>query len=194
MHHKYHTDAFILSSRGVGEADKLFTLYTRDMGKVTARASGVRKISSKLRATLLDHVLVRVDLISSREFWRITSAGAKETFTVIHADRDRYRVLARIMQLIDRFIHGEHADTELFDDVVRFMYALCTPELTRETIVAYEHVFVLRILHRLGYIGETVRFGEFLARDPFERIARMTDAERFALREEIHRAFSESDL
>jgi DNA repair protein RecO (recombination protein O) len=43
----YKTDAFVLRGRNLGEADKIFTLFTRLRGKIDAVAKGVRRIKSQ---------------------------------------------------------------------------------------------------------------------------------------------------
>ncbi|MDD4753342.1 MAG: DNA repair protein RecO, partial [Desulfitobacteriaceae bacterium] len=45
----YSVEALILRARDYGEADKILTLYTREQGKVSAIAKGVRKPKSRLR-------------------------------------------------------------------------------------------------------------------------------------------------
>jgi DNA repair protein RecO (recombination protein O) len=61
MHHIYHTEGFILSSRNVGEANKILTIYTREIGFVKALAQGVRLVKSKLRFALHDFSYTNID-------------------------------------------------------------------------------------------------------------------------------------
>jgi len=46
----YKTDALVLYSRNLGEADRLITLLAWERGKITAVARGARKVKSKLAA------------------------------------------------------------------------------------------------------------------------------------------------
>ena len=41
---------------------------------IYASASGVRKMSSKLRFVLQDFAYIKVDLVRGKDFWRLTSA------------------------------------------------------------------------------------------------------------------------
>src|SRR5476649_2177365 len=50
-YHKYmrtvKTIGFILKRRSIGEADRIITVFTKEEGKITIKAKGVRKITSK---------------------------------------------------------------------------------------------------------------------------------------------------
>ena len=48
----YTTDAIVLRARNLGEADKIFTLFTRSSGKVDAVGKGVRRPKSTLGGRL----------------------------------------------------------------------------------------------------------------------------------------------
>jgi len=61
----YRTQGFILKKADAGEADRLFTVYTKDFGKLELLARAVRKIKSKLRAGL--EIFYLSEMNSSRE-------------------------------------------------------------------------------------------------------------------------------
>ena len=67
MHHIYHTEAFVLGSRNVGEANKMLSLYTRELGLVYAHAQGIRLGKSKLRFGLQDFSHATVDLVQGKD-------------------------------------------------------------------------------------------------------------------------------
>lgn len=74
MYEVYTTDAFVIQARYVGENDRIYHLMTREYGLIVARATGVRKLASKLRYQLQLFRRVQVALIRGRDFWRITGA------------------------------------------------------------------------------------------------------------------------
>ena len=45
---EYITEAIVLDKEGRGDVDTLVTLFTKDLGKVNAKAKSMRKITSKL--------------------------------------------------------------------------------------------------------------------------------------------------
>lgn len=70
----YGTEAIVLSSRPVGEADSMLTLYTEQLGKVEVLAKGVRLAKSKLRGHITAFARARVLLARGKEYWRLLDA------------------------------------------------------------------------------------------------------------------------
>lgn len=65
---EYFTEAIVLDRKESGEADGLLILYTQDLGKITAKAKSLRKITSKLSGHLQPLNLVKVRLIEKNGF------------------------------------------------------------------------------------------------------------------------------
>ena len=123
----------MLSERPVGEADRLYTICTRDLGKVVARAIAVRKINSKLRGNLEPLSLSSVSFVKGKDFWRITSAELMNTISLS---------AARPLSLINQLVQGEEAHPGFFDVV-------------EKSIHSDETTFVSQILYHLGYLKES---------------------------------------
>lgn len=68
------TDAIVLKKLDIGEHDILYALYTRDCGKVVARATGIRKNEAKLRGHLETLSLSAVRLITGRNGEKLIGA------------------------------------------------------------------------------------------------------------------------
>ncbi len=60
---EHYTTAIVLATEPRGEIDAAVTLYTKDFGKLTAKAKSIRKITSKLAGHLVPGNVVRVRLI-----------------------------------------------------------------------------------------------------------------------------------
>jgi DNA repair protein RecO (recombination protein O) len=131
-YHIYTTKGLVLSARPAREADRVYSILTRDLGLVRASATGVRKEGSKLRGALEPFVISQVSLVRGKEFWRITSA---EVLRPIPAEAGIGRPLA----LLERLVPGEAVHPELFDAIEEFL------EADETTLVAH-------ILHHLGYL------------------------------------------
>jgi DNA repair protein RecO (recombination protein O) len=138
-YHIYTTKGITLSYRPFKEADRIYSILTRDLGLIRATALGVRKEASKLRGSLEPVVLANVSLVRGKEFWRITSA---ESLDRIESRPERLKPLA----LLERLVQGEAAHPELFDVVEKF--------LTTAGTLNSETSFVAHILWQLGYIKE----------------------------------------
>jgi DNA repair protein RecO len=198
MHHIYHTHGFVLSSRNSGEANKMLTIYTREMGLVRAATQGVRLYKSKLRGALQDFTYAKIDLVRGRDIWRVTSATNITSFPYARADRQSLLLIARVSSLIARLCDGEEENAVIFDDFVQALYLLDTTDMelkvkdtTRE---ALELHLVLRIMNKLGYIGDSDMLTSYLSssfnQDKTESLLR----ERKSIVAHINKALSESML
>jgi recombinational DNA repair protein (RecF pathway) len=65
---EYFTSALVLDAEDVGELDKRVFLYTKELGKVGAKARSTRKITSKLSAYLEPFNFVKIRLIEKNGF------------------------------------------------------------------------------------------------------------------------------
>lgn len=157
MYEKYRTDAIVLRGEIMGEADKFYTLFTREFGLVRARASAVRTEKSKMRYALQTFSYISLSLVKGRTGWRAAGAQAIDTPVLTHKRAlDSY---ARIARLVERLVHGEEKSEYLFDALLGARQAL--PHTTEYESV--ELLAVIRVLYALGYIATKTETAELLA-------------------------------
>lgn len=166
MHHIYHTEGFILGSRGFGEESKYFYILTKDLGLLYASASGVRKMSSKLRYVLQDFAYIKVDLVQGKDFWRVTSASKTNQLENLTKTPKVLRVVTNISRLLKRLLAGVEPNPELFENLKQGLLILEKYENNKD-LENTEVILVLRILYNLGYIGGGEAL-EVLTQSPFE--------------------------
>ena len=194
MHHIHHTHAFILSSRNTGEANKMFTIYTREMGLVRAMAQGVRLHKSKLRFTLQDFSYANVDLVRGRDMWRVTSARHISSFPLARSNSFSILLIARVSKLIERLCDGEVEHETIFDDVVQALHLLDSDDINPHSREALELHLVLRIMNTLGYIGDSGALREYLSSDFDHSKTEKLLKERQSIIAHINKALNESQL
>ncbi|MCR4311012.1 MAG: recombination protein O N-terminal domain-containing protein [Candidatus Taylorbacteria bacterium] len=163
-HHLYHTSGFILGSSASGEANRVFRIFTREVGLVYATAQGVRYLKSKLRYGLQDYSFVDVSLVRGREVWRVTGASKRENILdSLRGNPELCGVFGRVFALLDRLLSGEEKNELLWQYLEGAMQFATTKEHSSTAVRHFEYILVLRILSSLGYLGqspETVSFVE----------------------------------
>jgi len=194
MHHIYHTHGFITSFRNMGEANKMFVIYTKEMGLVRAVAQGVRLHKSKLRFALQDFSYARIDLVRGRDIWRVTSASTISSFPYARSDRQSLLLIARISKLLERLCDGEEAHENIFNDFIQALYLLDDTNTSVETRTALELHLVLRIMNTLGYIGESGALAQYLESDFSTIETGNLLKERQSIIAHINKALNESHL
>lgn len=168
FHHMYAittTPGFIIESRPRGEAGKLLSIFTRDLGLVLASAQGIRLEKSKLRYHSQEYSFGEFSFVRGKEFWRLTSANGdsrRSTLRVVRRVdlRNEQELIGRIALLLRRLLHGEEPHPELFEHLegsTRFLFDHNDQNreagLSIKQFEILESIIVFRILHLLGYIG-----------------------------------------
>jgi DNA repair protein RecO (recombination protein O) len=143
----YQTEAIVIKRIKLGEADRILTLYTPELGKLKAVAKGTRRTQSKLggHVELLTHS--RLMLARGRNLDIITQAQTIDNFLPIKDDLERLSRGLYIAELVDSFT-GEHIeDHRLFDLLLETLHQLSQSN-DCEPILRY---FELHLLDHLGY-------------------------------------------
>lgn len=167
-HHLYVTPGFVLDSKNMGEANKLFYLFTRDLGLVIGTAQGVRHLKSKLRYHIQHFSFGVYSLVHGKEIWRITGAKEGDTeFAEIKENPEVYYLYARILSLLKQLLTGEEKHTELFETVYTSFAYLKNANLSEELLGAFERIVVVRILNHLGYVHGKDTITQFVENDSF---------------------------
>lgn len=194
MHHIYHTQGFILSSRNIGEANKMFTIYTRELGLVRAVCQGVRLHKSKNRFSLQDFSYANIDLVRGRDIWRVTTAGLVTSFPFARGKRESLLLIARVSSLINRLCDGEEANPTIFNDFIQALYLLDDINITTSSREALELHLVLRTMNSLGYIGEGELISQYISSSFNESNVEKILKERQSIISHINKALTESHL
>jgi DNA repair protein RecO len=195
MHHIYHTEGIILGSRNSGESGKHYHIFTRDLGLITATASGVRGMSSKLRFILQNFAYIKVDLVEGRYIFKITSASKTNALGDLTKHPGALKVFANIARLLRRLLAGVEANAALFNDMLQGLFVLEKISAGgKEDLQNFEAVMVLRILHNLGYIGDN-EIVKNLVRSPFEDVILFEASEsKSHIVRQINKALKETQL
>lgn len=161
----YTTPAFVLNATPRGEADKQLTLLTRDLGVVYADAKGIRQQRSKLRFALQWLALAQVSLVYGKGGWRIVNAlpAHNYAFRLRRQNPGGLSAAARIAMMVRKLVAGEERDEGLFFDMYDMLQRITARSMQGPETRAVERLVLLRILARLGYVGEDSMLSPLLA-------------------------------
>jgi recombinational DNA repair protein (RecF pathway) len=156
MYSIYHTEGFILDSYENGEADRVFRIFTRDFGMIYAKATGIRKESSKLCGHLQTFSLSEISLVRGRDLWRITSA--REIMNLHRSFGDSLEfigTLESVFRLLFKMVYGEEKNEPLYEHLSNFCnYYIKSGGLLKDEIKTAEKLLLSKILFSLGYIDD----------------------------------------
>lgn len=192
--HLYHTNAIILGSTPVKEADRFFQLLTKDLGLINASAQGVRHMKSKLRYSLQEYQPAQVTLVRGKEVWRITNAVALSWNFPKECQKEAQRAFARIAALVRRMLHGEESIPEVYEEAHKFGAFLESGNYEYDDIGLAEYLAGLRILAYLGYVAPTSSFSELVASEEYAPLLPKVKEHKRAVVETINVALKASHL
>jgi DNA repair protein RecO (recombination protein O) len=144
---KYTTTAIVLKNISYGDANKIYTLLTKDSGKISAAARGVRKITSK-RAGSLDSIsLVRVELSEDAKGYKsVLEVKCLNSFSNIKADLMCSLGVIYLAELIDKFLENDHKNEEIFALFYHTLGLLNKADWDRDLIIAFFEVYFCKAM------------------------------------------------
>ena len=119
------TEAVVLRSFRLGEADRILHVYTHDRGRVGAVAKGVRKTKSRFGARLEPFSHVELVLHQGRgELETVTGASLVRSHDRIRTDPYRLQVGMIGLEAMLRLFTEQEANEKAFTALTRFLDAL----------------------------------------------------------------------
>lgn len=146
---KYNTQAIVLKSSKFRDADKIFTLYTKSEGKISAIARGVRKISSRRAGNLDSLNVISVKIIESNGgFKNIEEVKTLQSFRGLKGDFEASKRAYFVLELVHRTVEEGEKDEKLYELIVKALKLLSTPKCDPDLAVIY---FEISFMKELGY-------------------------------------------
>jgi DNA repair protein RecO (recombination protein O) len=106
----FRVEAVVLRHHDYGEADRLLTLYTRQLGKTRVLAKGARKIASRKAGHIEPFTQVKLQLARGRDMLLVTQADTVDAYLPLRENLILTSQASYVLELLDRFTYVD--DTE----------------------------------------------------------------------------------
>ncbi len=149
----YVTDAIVLSRFDFGEADRILTLLTPELGKIKAIAKGIRRPTSRIGGALEPLAELRMQLARGRTFDVVTQVTMQHAWLGL---RDKLEVTATAWycaELADRSLEERHAAEPVYH-LLRRAYELLDAGMSPARAARW---FEMRLCAELGVRPEVDR-------------------------------------
>jgi len=154
----YRTRGFILKKNDRFEADRFFTIFTCDFGRIEVAARAIRKITSKLRAGVELFYLSEIEFIQGRTYKTLTDTVVLEKFEEVRKNLEKLKTAFKISKVLDNFLRFEEKDKRIWDLIVETFSLLDNKDLTESTRLSLLfHYFLWNFFSILGYQPELFR-------------------------------------
>lgn len=152
----YKTEAIVLRSMDLGEADRVLTVLTPRLGKLRVIGKGVRRTRSRLGGGLEPFSDVQLVLAVGRTFDVVTGISLEEPHLGLRNDLHSTAAAWFVVELADRFCEGSADSHGAFVLLAQALSALDAPaELVSREVVA--RWFELHLLDASGFRPELAR-------------------------------------
>lgn len=147
------TEGVILKKNNFSDYHKMVTIFTKDFGKKTVAAKGVRKLKSKLAPHLEVGMKTKITITRGKKNDILTGAQVINAHKKIHQNLTKTSYLYTLAELVDKLTEDEHEDAQLYDIVSEGV--LLINELDEEKLPAALCVIIAHLLNNSGIYPET---------------------------------------
>lgn len=144
-------NALVLREVRYKEADRILTLLTDTDGKITVKARGALRKSSKTAAATQQLTYSEMTLFGNLGRWTVNEATMKEGFDGLRADIGNFALGCYFAECVDALSVEDQPDAPLMQLALNCLYALSRGMYTPEHIKA---AFELRLMCLAGYTPE----------------------------------------
>ena len=142
------TKGLILREVRYKEADRILTVLTETDGKLTVKARGALRKSSRTAAATQQLTWSELTLFGNRGKWTVNEASVQEGFDGLRLDMARFALGSYFAECLEAFSVEEQPDPALLQLGLNSLYALSTGLGEPEKIKA---AFELRLMCLTGY-------------------------------------------
>ena len=151
----YKTEAIVLRTMDLGEADRVLTVLTPRLGKLRVIAKGVRRPRSRIGGGLQPFSDVQLVLAVGRTFDVVTSTSLEDPHLGLRNDLHSTATAWYVVELADRFCEGAADSHEAFRLLAQALSALDAGGVVAREVVA--RWFELALLDAMGFRPELAR-------------------------------------
>lgn len=141
-------EAIVLKNINYKDTDKIYSLFVRDLGKISAKARGVRKFSSK-RLSFLDSLnIVKIGIVGDHDIKTLTEVSLVNSFRGIKSDFNKLKSALYIIEIVSLYLNESPDYEELYQLMVKCLLRL---EETSYSDTRIENYFEFQFLKLTGY-------------------------------------------
>ncbi|HVT63393.1 MAG TPA: DNA repair protein RecO, partial [Legionellaceae bacterium] len=153
----YKTEGIVLKRKNIGEADRLLTIFTKDNGKITIKAAGVRKITSRRASHIEPLNKVVISLHKGKGTPVLTEATTLHNHEAIKSNLKKVGLAYHICEIVD----GLCAEGAENNGVYQLLESILVDIEEGKNIVQRMYDFEMELLHLLGFYPKTQVAADF---------------------------------
>jgi DNA repair protein RecO (recombination protein O) len=148
-------DAVVLRHSDYGEADRLLTIYTRQLGKLRVLAKGARKIASRKAGHIEPFTHVKLQLARGRDMFLVTQADTVDAYLPLRDDLILTSHASYVIELLDRFSYDDETENSstfrLLTETLARLASITDASSPLSATWLVTRYYEMRLLDHLGF-------------------------------------------
>lgn len=124
MRKSFNDEGIILARKNYSEADRILIVFSKNHGRISLLAKGIRKVGSRKRGHLEIFNYIKFQAVKGKGLDLITEAEIIENFPEIRKSLRKISLAYYFMEVVGRMTHEEESNRELFDFILKNLYQL----------------------------------------------------------------------
>lgn len=145
--HSFTSEGIILARRNFAEADRIIDIYSKDNGKLSLIAKGVRKPGSRKRGHLEIFSRINFQVVTGKGMGILTEVETIDSCKEVRKSIKRISLAYYFMEVVEKITHEGGENVELYDFLLLSMEKLKKEKLLKNL----RKDFVVNVLKILGY-------------------------------------------
>ncbi len=147
MHKTYSSEGFILARKKYGEADRILILFTKDHGKISYMAKGVRKVTSRKRGGIEIFNHIKFSAVKGESLDILTEVHVIDSYDAVRKDLKKVSLAYYFCEVLGRVTRDGEKHVELFEIMEDALEGLKNGEGFKELRLS----FVKNVLVSVGF-------------------------------------------
>jgi DNA repair protein RecO (recombination protein O) len=143
----YTSQGIILSKKNLGEADKIVVVFSKDFGKLSLVAKGIRRPKSRKRGHLEIFNLIKFQGVKGASMDIMTEAEVVEDFVGIRKSLNKITLAYYFCEVVNKISNDSEANSEVFDLFLKSLQKIQKTNLLKNLRFDFIH----NILVMTGY-------------------------------------------
>lgn len=145
----YKSEGIILSQKNIGEADKLLTIYTRNLGKISCIAKSVRKPTSRKSGHIELGNWCKIFVAKGKNIDLLTEVEIKKNFGANNFSPAKANKIYHVLEIVNILTPANQNNPETFNLLLNFLQQI---NLNKDFKLV-SSVFKIKLLSLLGFFS-----------------------------------------
>lgn len=145
----FRTEGVVLKKRNFGEADRILTIYTRDHGKLSCIAKGVRRPRSRKAGHLELGNWCKVFIARGKNIDLLTEVELKKTYGFANFSESKTNRIYHLLEIVEALTSENQKNPLVFKLLINFL-----SKIEKENnFDLVSSVFKVKLLSQLGFFS-----------------------------------------